>query len=90
MEDLPDSKDDVHKWFWSHHWICLEKYIQIDISHFYVAQSLTKVDLVILQELFLMYEGSSWHQQQMSKSNFDHIIRFVMQKINKFIYHTSL
>ena len=37
-------------------WICLRKNIEIDISHLFVVEKLTKVDLVILQEFFLTFE----------------------------------
>ena len=31
MEDILDSKDDVHKDFWVHQWICFAKYLEFDV-----------------------------------------------------------
>ena len=54
MKDVLDSKDDIHQWFWPEHWIRLTLYLQLDIFHSSLAQKLTKLDLVIPQEHFLI------------------------------------
>ena len=54
MKDVLDSNDVIHQWFWPGQWICLTLYIQFDIFHSTVVSKLTKLDLFIPQEHFLI------------------------------------
>ena len=42
----PDPRDVISKNLWMNHWICLQKYIQFDVLHSFVAKQLTQIYLV--------------------------------------------
>ena len=88
MEDLSDFKDDVHKQFGSHHWICHAKYVQIDLSHCSVVKKFIKVELVIFRNPSWSTEDIPDELRMMFINDFEYTNEFVFRSTYNLMYNT--